>query len=77
MTSKRKTVLYTSGLFLLLLVLFFIAIRVGRYTISISTFWKIIAGDQSVPTIDRNIVINLRVPRTIVALLTGMALSVS
>ena len=62
---------------MLLVVLFFVAIMVGRYTITFDNFIKIITGNNEAPAIDKNIIINLRIPRTIVALLTGMALSVS
>ncbi|MFA7076187.1 MAG: iron ABC transporter permease [Candidatus Izemoplasmatales bacterium] len=77
MQSKNKTIVYIIGFTLLLLGLFVIAILVGRYTITLDNFLKIISGNNAAPTVDRNIVINLRIPRTIVALLTGMALSVS
>lgn len=77
MQCKNKTIVYIIGFTLLLLGLFVIAILVGRYTITLDNFLKIISGNNAAPTVDRNIVINLRIPRTIVALLTGMALSVS
>lgn len=77
MQCKNKTIVYIIGFTLLLLGLFVIAILVGRYTIKLDNFLKIISGNSAAPTVDRNIVINLRIPRTIVALLTGMALSVS
>lgn len=77
MTEKKKTIIYSVVMFILLVLLFFVAIMVGRYSVSLDSFWKIITGKNEAPLIDRNIIINLRIPRTIVALLTGMALSVS
>lgn len=77
MISKKRTALYIIISSLLLVILFFIAIMVGRYTITFDNFIKIITGNNEAPVIDKNIIINLRIPRTIVALLTGMALSVS
>lgn len=64
-------------LFILLVVLFVLAIMIGRYSISFKTFVDIIIGNPNVSSIEKNIVINLRIPRTIIALLTGMALSIS
>lgn len=77
MKHKNKTLLYVSGSFLLLIILFLIAVMVGRYNISFSNFFKIVTGNDNVPIIDKNIVINLRIPRTIIALLTGVALAIS
>lgn len=77
MRVKNKTLVYVIGFSLLLLTLFVAAIMIGRYNVGLNDFWKIITGDDTVSPIDKNIVINLRIPRTIVALLTGMALSVS
>lgn len=77
MTVKNKTHIYFIVSFILLLVLFFSAVMIGRYNVPASNFFKIITGNDDVPIIDKNIVLNLRIPRTIVALLTGIALSIS
>jgi iron complex transport system permease protein len=73
----NKLAIYISVSLFALMVLFFVSLMVGRYTISWENFWGIIFGKSDVPAIDKNIVINLRLPRTIVAMLTGAALSVS
>lgn len=73
----NKTIGFILIASLLIVVLFFVALMVGRYTIDFEVFWKIIIGSPNVPPIDRNIVVNLRLPRTIVALLTGTALALS
>ena len=77
MTVKYKTKVYILVGLLLLILLFLAAVMIGRYSVSVSNFFKIITGNDSVPGIDKNIIINLRIPRTIVALLTGVALSIS
>lgn len=77
MTVKNKTHIYFIVSFMLLLVLFLSAVMIGRYNVPASNFFKIITGNDDVPIIDKNIVLNLRIPRTIVALLTGIALSIS
>ena len=77
MKVKNKTHIYIIVSFLLLIVLFLSAVMIGRYNVSVSDFFKIITGNDDVPIIDKNIVLNLRIPRTIVALLTGVALSIS
>ncbi len=60
-----------------LLVLFAAALMVGRYTISPSSFFgAIFTGDSSLAA-ERSVILNLRLPRTVVACLTGIALSVS
>lgn len=74
---SNKLLIYISVSLLVLVVLFFVALMVGRYSISWGNFWGIIFGKTDVPAVDKNIVLNLRLPRTIVALLTGVALSVS
>lgn len=55
---------------------FLAAFMVGRYMISIPTFFKALLspGEYSV---ERSIILNLRLPRTIVAALVGLSLSVS
>ena len=57
-------------------VVFILALIVGRYDISIGNFFKMLFS-QSGYEMERSIVMNLRLPRTIIAALTGLALSVS
>lgn len=77
MSLKNKTQIYIIVSFFLLIILFLTAVMIGRYNVTVSTFIKIVSGNDNVPIIDKNIVLNLRIPRTIVALLTGVALSIS
>lgn len=55
---------------------FLVALLVGRYKISVATFFKLLFSKAEYE-IERSIIFNLRLPRTIVAALTGIALSVS
>lgn len=61
---------------LTLIVVFVLALIVGRYDIPIGNFFKMLFS-QGGYEIERSIVVNLRLPRTIIAALTGLALSVS
>ena len=58
------------------IIVFILALLVGRYEISLGNFFKMLFGKEGYE-IERSIVINLRLPRTIIAALTGLALSVS
>ena len=59
-----------------LVVAFVVALIVGRYDISLGDFFKM-AFSKGGYEIERSVVLNLRLPRTIIAALTGLALSVS
>ncbi len=61
-------------IFLFVLVL---ALGVGRFNISFEDAFKALFTSDSAFDMERSIIVNLRLPRTIVACLTGMALSVS
>ncbi len=65
------------GLAALLIVLFATALMVGRYTISPSSFFKALFTSSEEVATERSVILNLRLPRTIIACLTGIALSVS
>ena len=56
--------------------LFFISMCFGRYGVKISDVFRFFTG-QSVPELSSRVLTNLRIPRTIVAALVGIALSVS
>ena len=69
-------------LFLLLsicsfIVVFMIALMVGKYNISIPDFFKAVFTSDEAYATQRSILTNLRLPRTIVAGLSGIALSLS
>lgn len=50
---------------------------VGRYQISLQKFLAILFGNRSDYPVEYSIIINLRLPRTLIALFVGAALSVS
>lgn len=65
-------------LFISILVIVLIAaLCIGRYSISPFTAWKAIFQNRVDYAMEKSIIMKLRLPRTIVALLSGMALSVS
>lgn len=57
-------------------IVFVLALIVGRFEIPLKTFFKMLFAKDGYE-IERSIMINLRLPRTIIAALTGLALSVS
>ena len=78
LNSRKKGwtgVCFTLVSFIFVMV-FILALLVGRYEISLGNFFKMLFGKEGYE-IERSIVINLRLPRTIIAALTGLALSVS
>ena len=60
-----------------LVVVFFLALLTGRYSVSPEAFWTVITGGDPANAIDKSVILTLRLPRTIVALLVGVALSLS
>lgn len=74
---KNKKFIYILGASSLLLVLSSVcALLFGRFGIQISAFWGMLLGSGDY-AIEKSIVLNLRLPRTIIAGLVGAALSVS
>lgn len=61
----------------LLIIFFFLALMLGRYNIPINNFFKAIFSDDSAFDTERSIIVNLRLPRTIMAALVGIGLSLS
>jgi iron complex transport system permease protein len=74
---KDHTLIFITLSLGILLCLFMFALMMGRYHVSFQHFMSILMGDSDVPIIDKNVVVNLRIPRTIIAMLTGAALSLS
>ena len=61
---------------MLLVASFICALLVGRFGIKLSSFFGMLFGNGNY-AIEKSIVLNLRLPRTIIAGLVGAALSVS
>jgi iron complex transport system permease protein len=78
MTKEDKKTLNLSVLLLFILVLIFLtALIAGRYPISYRVLYDILTGQIENHSVEISIINNLRLPRTIVALLVGISLSVS
>ena len=58
------------------LILFFVSMCMGRYIISLGEIARFFTG-QSVSDLSRKVIVNLRIPRTLAAMLIGVALSLS
>ncbi len=75
--KKNKTAIILTICLPIFLVVFALGLILGRYGISFEGFFKAIFTNDHAFDMERSIIINLRLPRTIIACLTGMALSVS
>ena len=75
--EKRKMLLVSLTSLAVLIVVFFLALLMGRYSVSPEAFWTVITGGDPANAIDKSVILTLRLPRTIVALLVGVALSLS
>lgn len=73
----KKMVLYMCLSIFALVIVFFVALIVGRYTISLKSFFDVILMHETANVIDKSVIVSLRLPRTIMALLVGVALSLS
>ena len=75
--KNKKTLIFFATSLLLFIIVFFLALMVGRYNITFSNFFKALFTDDTNVQTDRSVIFTLRLPRTIVAALTGIALSLS
>ena len=75
--NKNKIVLTTLILSIILFIVFIIAVVVGKYAISIDVFLDVVFNPNTTHQVERSVILNLRLPRTIMALLVGIALSIS
>ena len=75
--EKRKMLLVSLTSLAVLVVVFFLALLMGRYSVSPEAFWTVITGGDPANAIDKSVILTLRLPRTIVSLLVGVALSLS
>jgi len=74
-TKKTRIILIVS--IIVLAILFLVALMVGRYRINADTFFKAIFDTSGQYLTENNVIRILRLPRTIIAILVGMSLSVS
>ena len=74
--TKRAIIALISSL-LVFFVVFVIALMVGRYNIGVSDFFKAFFTNDANYNIQRSIIYDLRLPRTLMAALVGIGLSLS
>ena len=75
--SKRNYLILILSTLILLIFVFFAAIFIGKYVIKPECFFDALFNSSTQFTTERSVILNLRLPRTIIALLTGIGLSVS
>ena len=74
---KKRTIIFLVVSIVALLIFFILGLMLGRFNIAIDDFFKaIFTSDASLNT-QRSIIVNLRLPRTIMAAFVGMGLSLS
>lgn len=74
---NKKTALFLTVSLVCFALVFVVALMVGKYSIPINEFFKaVFTADEAFFT-QRSIVLNLRLPRTVIAGLTGIGLSLS
>ena len=74
---KKRTWISLGVSILAFIVAFIVALMVGRYGINIKDFFKAVFANDSSLNTQRSIIVNLRLPRTIMAALVGIGLSLS
>lgn len=74
---KKKQIIFLIVSLALFFIVFFLALMVGRYNISISEFIKSIFTSSDEVEMERSIILKLRLSRTLIAGLVGIALSIS
>lgn len=74
---KRRTWISFGISILVFVVIFALGLMLGRYKIAISDFFKAVFTDDVAFNTQRSIIVNLRLPRTIMAAFVGIGLSLS
>ena len=74
---KKRTIISFIVSIAVLVIIFAIALMVGRYNIKIDEFFNAIFTNSQDLNTQRSIIVNLRLPRTIMALFVGIGLSLS
>lgn len=81
MTNKmqydgKATITWLFGVGLLIIIAFVVSLTVGRYPLSVSDIVAIITGSEA-DGLSHSVFFNLRLPRTVMALLAGLGLGMS
>lgn len=74
---QRRTIVSLVISISVFIVVFGLALMLGRYTIKIDEFFKAVFTSDESFTTQRSIIVNLRLPRTIMAAFVGIGLSLS
>lgn len=74
---KKKNIIFLFISLIIFFITFVIALMVGRYNISFKNFFMSVFSTDSIYSVERSIILYSRLPRTIMAGLTGIALCVS
>lgn len=74
--DRNKFIICICVLSASIVLLFFVSMCVGRYSISISDVAKFFTG-QAIPDMASRVIVHLRIPRTLLSILVGCALAVS
>ena len=74
---NKRSIIFLSVSILVLVLTFCIALMVGRYPISFLDFINCVFSDGEGYEIQQSIIINLRLPRTLMACFVGIGLSLS
>jgi len=74
---KKASIITTIVSSVVLVFVFCLALMVGSYNISVVGFFKAVFTSDEAYNIQRSVIVNLRLPRTILALFAGIALSLS
>ena len=74
---KKRTLVSLLVSIAVLVIVFAVALMLGRYIIKIDDFFKAVFTDDESLNIQRSIIVNLRFPRTVMAAFVGVGLSLS
>lgn len=74
---NKKSLIFLLASLCCFVLVFFVALMIGQYTITSSDFFRAIFTNDESLAMQRSIIINLRLPRTIMAALTGVGLALS
>ena len=75
--KNKKPIFIFVGFAIALVILFFVALMVGKYTIGFNDFFNALFTSNNEFSTDRSVIMNLRLPRSLMAILVGAGLSVS
>lgn len=74
---KKRTLISLLASIAVLVIVFALALMLGRFRIKIDDFFKAVFTDDESLNIQRSIIVNLRFPRTVMATFVGVGLSLS